>query len=121
MFLGCAAFLPVVAFLATNVAAHGYVQSIVADGKNYSGPQPADLVGTLSIQTPIRQIDSETPLILNSTGVESHLLACGSKNNEPATQVVSIRAGSSLGIQICASLVQRLPLGHLSLNAVYCP
>jgi hypothetical protein len=118
MFLRCAAFLPVVAFLAANVAAHGYVQSIVAEGKNYSGPKPVDLDGTLSIQTPIRQIDSEKPLILNSTGVESHLLACGSQNNEPATLVVSIRAGSSLGLQVCASPVQRLPL---SPNAFYSP
>jgi hypothetical protein len=98
-FLGCAALLPAIALLATNVAAHGYVQSIVVNGTNLTGPKPVNQAAAQKLQTPIRQIASEQPVVLNSQGVTSPLLACGASNNAPATELVSIAAGSPLTIQ----------------------
>ena len=100
-FFGCAALLPAIAFLARNVAAHGYVQSLVIDGKNLTGPKPVDQASTQKLPSPIRQIASEQPVVLDSQGVTSPLLACGASNNAPATELASIAAGSSLTIQAC--------------------
>lgn len=107
-FLGCAAFLPIIAlFLSTKVAAHGYVQSIVVNGKNITGPKPVDEASVENLQTPIRQIASEQPIVLDSSGVTSPLLACGAGTNVPAAQLVSIAAGTSLSVQVpCFDIVQ---------------
>ena len=101
-FLGCcaAAFLPTIAFLATNVAAHGYVQSILVSGKNMTGPKPVDQASVQKLQTPIRQIASEQPIVLDSQGVTSGLLACGASGNVPASELASVAAGSSLMVQV---------------------
>jgi hypothetical protein len=99
------AFLPAIAFLAGNVAAHGYVQSLLIDGKNITGPKPVDEASTQKLPTPIRQIASEQPIVLDSQGVTSGLLACGASSNVPASELASIAAGSSLMVQVRAPCI----------------
>lgn len=91
---------------ATAVNGHGYVGFIVADNKNYSGPVPFDQDPDSRLNSPIRQIQSEGPVL----DVNSTLIACGFNNSVLASEVAEISAGSTLKVQV---IQFHFPLGRI--------
>jgi hypothetical protein len=72
-----------------RVAAHGYVSSIVADGKTYVGGIPQQTFPA----SPIRLIDDPSPV----KNLDDSAMACG-PNAQPGKLVANITAGSQVTI-----------------------
>ncbi|KAL5636387.1 hypothetical protein ACGC1H_000376 [Rhizoctonia solani] len=79
--------LSVVALAVSSVNAHGYIKTLVADGKTYKGP----VAGSGKIASPIRQISTTSPYKdVNGPG-----MTCG-RDAKPASQIAAVTAGSTI-------------------------
>jgi hypothetical protein len=76
--------------LAAGVSAHGYVKSIVLDGKTYKGP----VAGGAKIASPIRQISTTSPW----KGVTGAGMTCG-RDAKAASIVAPVTAGSTVSLK----------------------
>ncbi|KAJ1299429.1 hypothetical protein OPQ81_004947 [Rhizoctonia solani] len=79
--------LSVLALTVSSVNAHGYIKTLVADGKTYKGP----VAGGAKIASPIRQISTTSPYKdVNGPG-----MTCG-RDAKPASQIATVTAGSTI-------------------------
>ncbi|KAI1788608.1 glycosyl hydrolase family 61-domain-containing protein [Ganoderma leucocontextum] len=77
--------------LASQVAAHGYVQWVFANGRNYTGDNVDDPQG---IPTPIRTVNGRGPIV----DVTSQYIACGNQA-EVVSEEALVDAGSTIEIR----------------------
>ncbi|KAF7300308.1 hypothetical protein HMN09_00914100 [Mycena chlorophos] len=81
------------AFLSPTVSAHGWIGSMHVAGKLFTGPKPAEQLPNPP-PSAIRQIANNLPV----KDVSSPALTCG-LNSQPASQVATVPAGSTLALR----------------------
>jgi len=82
-------FVALAATIVPVVHGHGWIQSIVVDGKTYLGKTPFQLEQSGVTSSPIRQIESNGPV----TDMSSSDLTCGIKA-KIAEEVIDAKPGS---------------------------
>lgn len=96
------ALLIALAGSAPQALGHGYVESIVANGVNYTGWAPVDLKGVQKGGvTPIRQVDTEGPVLPKLW--DTPMIACGRNDTSPSASAaipVPVNAGSNVVVQV---------------------